>query len=172
MKKDGQPSRRGRTGAFTLMELMVVVGIIGLVAAMSVPSILQVRREAPMRKAVNDVMEMCDRARAGAVLKSTQTSIIFHPRERKAELVGGDANAALSTRIGKGPVMSTEFDPSVDVEGLGINLKDWTDADSARVNFYDNGTCDEMTLILASAGQREMITLELTTALPTVQPLQ
>ena len=154
------------------MELMVVVGIIGLVAAMSVPAILQIRREAPMRKAVNDMMEMCSRARAAAVLKDSRAALIFHPRTKEVSLEGGDANSALSTRLGQGPVMSTQFDPSVSIEGLGINLRDWTDAEEARVNFYDNGTCDEMTLILACGGERQVITLELTTALAEVKPLK
>ena len=172
MKSERQAAGGGAR-AFTLMELMVVVGIIGLVAAMSVPSILQMRREAPMRRAVNDILEMCERARAGAVLKSTTTAIIFYPRPPcGAELSGGDANAALSTRLGKGPVTATRFDPSVTIEGLGINLRDWTDADYAPVHFYDNGTCDEMTLILGCAGERDMITLELATSLPTVKQLQ
>lgn len=162
----------GGAGAFTLLELMVVVGIIGLVAAMSVPSILQMRREAPMRRAINDMLEMCERARAGAVLKDTTTTLWFQPHTGQVELAGGDANSALSTRLGQGPVMATKFDPGVTVEGLGINLKDWTDAENAPVHFYSNGTCDEMTLILACAGEREMITLELATALPTVKSLQ
>ncbi len=162
----------GGARAFTLMELMVVVGILGLVAAMSVPSILQMRREAPMRRAVNDILEMCERARAGAVLKNTTTTIVFHPRVGQATLENGDANSALSSRLGQGPVTATQFDPSVTVEGLGINLKDWTEAEDAPVNFYANGTCDEMTIILACAGEREMITLELATALPTVKQLQ
>lgn len=154
------------------MELMVVVGIIGLIGAMALPSILQMRREAPMRGAVNDVLELCERARAGAVLKNTTTAVVFHPRPPvSASVEGGDDNSALSTRLGKGPVTSTLFDPSVTVEGLGINLKDWTDADSAPVHFYENGTCDEMTLILACAGERDMITLELATGLPTVKQL-
>jgi prepilin-type N-terminal cleavage/methylation domain-containing protein len=171
MKSERQAAG-GRAEAFTLMELMVVVAIIGLVAAMSVPSILQMRREAPMRKAVNDVFEMCERARAGAVLKNTTTTITFHPRTGSVELENGDANAALSTRLGKAPVTSTQFDPSVKVEGLGINLKDWTEADSAPVQFFDNGTCDEMTLVLECDGERQMITLELATSLPTVKSLQ
>ena len=40
--------------AFTLLELMMVVGIIGLVVAMGVPAILSVTHEGPLRKAVNE----------------------------------------------------------------------------------------------------------------------
>jgi len=151
---------------------MVVVAIIGLIGAMSVPAILQMRHEAPMRKAVNDFLELCARARAGAVLKDTTTTIVFHPHEGEIDLEGGDANVALTTRIGQKPIMSSQLDPSVTIEGLGINLKDWTQADSAPVHFYENGTCDEMTLILLCDGHRQMITLELATALPTIKQLQ
>jgi prepilin-type N-terminal cleavage/methylation domain-containing protein len=158
--------------AFTLMEIMVVVAIIGLIGAMAVPAILQLRREGPMRKAVNDVLELCNRARAGAVLKDTKTCLIFHPKDRKIELEGGDANQALTTRLGQHPIMSSQLDTSVTIEGLGINLRDYTDAENAPVYFYNNGTCDEMTLILLCGGQREQITLELTTALPTVKQLE
>ena len=47
------------TTGFTLIELMMVVAIVGLMMATGVPAILSVTREAPMRKAVNDVMEIC-----------------------------------------------------------------------------------------------------------------
>ncbi|HEX3625250.1 MAG TPA: prepilin-type N-terminal cleavage/methylation domain-containing protein [Verrucomicrobiae bacterium] len=171
METDRQMGKKG-SAAFTLMEIMVVVAIIGLIGAMSVPAILQMRREGPMRKAVNDVLELCERARAGAVLKDTRTRLVFHPHDRKIEVEGGDSNQAITSRMGAHPIMSTQFDPSVTIEGLGINLRDYTDTDGGTVNFYDNGTCDEMTLILLCDGHREQITLELTTALPSVKQLE
>ncbi len=172
MKHDGQKVRSGRRGAFTLLELMVVVGIIGLVAAMSVPALLQLHRQAPMVKVIDDLREMAERARAGAVLKNTMTSMVFEPRSGKVQLVAGDNNAALTTRLGSKPVMSTQFDPSVNVEQLWVNAKDWTAAAAAPVNFYDNGTSDEMILVLTCGGQRQLLSLELSTALLTVSQLQ
>ena len=158
--------------AFTLMEIMVVVAIFGLIAAMAVPSILQMRHEGPMRKAVNDVLEMCERARAGAVIKETTTWMVFNPHDREIDLEGGDSNQALTSRLGQHPIISTQFDPSVSIQLLQISLQNCTDPEQSHVNFYDNGTCDEMTMILSCEGQRVMVNLELTTALPTIKQLQ
>jgi prepilin-type N-terminal cleavage/methylation domain-containing protein len=171
MTCDPQQTRSARRGAFTLLELMVVVGIIGLVAAMSVPSILSMRRQAPMAKAIGDLREMCERARAGAVLRNTKATMVFEPRAGKVELEGGDNNAALTTRQGTGPVQSSQFDPSVNVEQLWINAQDFTGVAAAPVTFYDDGTSDEMILVLTCAGQRQKVSLEFSTALMTVTPL-
>ena len=54
--------------AFTLIEVMMVAAILGLIAAMGVPSILSAFHEEPMRKAVNDTLEILSHARAQAIL--------------------------------------------------------------------------------------------------------
>ena len=171
MKFDRQRAEDS-AAAFTLMEIMVVVAIFGLIAAMAVPSILQMRHEAPMRKAVNDVLELCERARAGAVLKETKTQLVFHPHDHEIDLEGGDSNQALTTRLGQKPITSAHLDPSVDIQALQISLENCTDLEQSQVNFYDNGTCDEMTMILSCEGQRVMVSLELTTALASIKQLQ
>jgi len=51
-------------------------------------------------------------------------------------------------------------------------LTEYKDADTAKVRFFPNGTCDEMTLILHSdKGEWMKITLEITTGLTSVGPV-
>ena len=153
---------------FTLIELMMVVAIIGLLMATGVPAILSMTREAPMRKAVNDMMEICSHARAVAILRGQTATVVFHPHLQEIEFVGGAAASGPSTRVGRAAVSSAHFDPGVAIEGLGINDFDYTESDEGRVRFFANGTSDEMTLVLSSGGEYRKITLEVTTALASV----
>ena len=160
------------SSAFTLIELMMVVAIIGLMMATGVPAILSVTREAPLRKAVNDATDICSHARQQAILQGKTMTVVFHPRLRQMSLSGADASgpSAPPTRVGRASVNTAEFDPGVVIEGLGINNFDYTDSDSeAFVFFYADGTSDEMTLVLSSGGEYRKITLEVTTALASVR---
>jgi Tfp pilus assembly protein FimT len=154
-----------------MLELMMVVAIIGLLLATGVPAILSITREAPMRKAVNDVMEICSQARAVAILRGQTVTVAFHTRTREVGMSGGaDSSAAsrMPSRVGGAAANSSIFDSSVTIEALGINNLDYTDTDEGRVRFFANGTSDEMTLVLSSGGDYRKITLEVTTALASV----
>ena len=43
--------------AFTLIEIMIVVAIIGIVMAMGVPSVVRTMEKEGMRKAISDIVE-------------------------------------------------------------------------------------------------------------------
>ena len=60
---------------------------------------------------------------------------------------------------------------NVDIAMLDINLLDYGAAEAARVHFFPNGTCDELTLVLHSGDEWEKITLEFSTALASVAPV-
>jgi type II secretory pathway pseudopilin PulG len=152
---------------------MMVAAIIGLVAAMGVPSILSAFREEPLRKAVNDSLEICSHARAQAILHGQTTTVVFHPQAHQIEFSGVVDSSAPSTRINSKPVNSAQFDDSIIIEALDINLVEYKDADEAPpVRFFPNGTSDEMTLVLHSGDQWRKITLEVTTALASVGPMK
>lgn len=177
-------SNRVNLRAFTLIEIMMVVAIIGLIATMGVPAILRVMNQGPMRKAVNDVLEICSHARAQAILNGVPTMVIFHPQTREMAIGAVQVSNQISnstddpfpsdapTATGPKPLNSTQFDDSIAIEMLDINLLEYKDANEARVRFFPNGTSDEMTLVLHSGDQWRKITVEVTTALASVQVMK
>src|SRR5665213_1339853 len=149
-------SRLRRQKAFTLIEIMVVVAIIGLMAAIGIPSMLLQLKKEGMRKAVSDVKDVLTDARAKAILNNQITYVTFHPAEKKLE-----------SSTGK----SATLDDNVDIAMLDINLMDFSQSEVARVRFFPNGTSDELMLVLISGGQRMKITLEFSTGIASSAPL-
>ena len=180
------PRRHASLRAFTLIEIMMVVAIIGLMMTIGVPAILRTTRQEPMRKAVNDVMEICSHARAQAVLQGVTTMVVFHPQSRQVAIAGVETanladNSAQSvvptsgskpSTSGASSLNSTQFADSITIDMLDINLLEYKDADEARVRFFPNGTSDEMTLVLHSGDQYLKITLEVTTGLASVEVIR
>jgi hypothetical protein len=142
------------------------------------------RSEAPLRKAVKNVVEVCSHARALAILQSKATCVVFHPREGSFAVQGGGSPSA-SSDANAGPVqfrapsaspdsgLSGQLSDSVVIEMLDVDLTEYNDKDEVKVWFYPNGVCDELTLILfdPSAGRdpRRVISLEVTTGLASVE---
>ena len=172
--------------AFTLLEIMMVVAIIGLMMTMGVPAILRTMHQAPLRKAVNDVVTICRNARSQAILSGVTTAVIFHPQSEEVSLTSlagtnapGDlaqpdqqSDEAKTSVPGMTALNSTRFEDGVKIDMLDINLTECKDADAARVRFFPNGTCDEMTLILNQGGQYLKISLEVTTGLASVETVR
>jgi len=130
--------------AFTLIEIMIVVAIIGLIAAMGIPSMLQVLHKDGMRLAVENVMKLLTDARADAILKNHTTS------------------------IGK----TVQLPDGVAMEAIGINLLNYSESEVSTVRFFPNGTCDELTLVLHGGPDWRKITLEFATAIASADPLK
>lgn len=159
---------RRRAGAFTLIEVMVVVAIMGVILAIGVPSILRALSKEGMRAAVSDLVDICSNARARAVLGGKTTLLVFHPLEHRVEISGGGGESR--TGAGGSAISAIKLPEDVGIEMLDINLLEYRDSDSARVRFFPNGTSDEMTLVLRSAdGEWRAISLEITTGLASVE---
>lgn len=171
-------SRSPFSSAFTLIEIMVVVAIMAMVMLMSIPFVRSSMRREGLAQVMRDLEEVCSSARRKAILQGSMAEIIFRPKERTFQVVGaaptsGNAEPASLTATTAPPAHSGESGHIPDnliVEMLDVNLSEYKDSDEARVRFYPNGTCDELTIIISSPSEKNQIfkmALEATTGLPT-----
>jgi type II secretory pathway pseudopilin PulG len=164
-----------------LIEIMAVVGILGIVLAMGAPPFFRMLQKEGMRKAVDGVVDVCSNARALAILRGTPTEVIFHPLERQCQVGTDGSSAPTQTPAGENVApekpppqpatgLSAQLPANIDIEMLDINFLEYNESDMARVRFFPNGTSDEMTLILHSMknDERRKISLEGTTGLAMV----
>ncbi len=170
-------ARSCRRAGFTLIEVMVVAGIMGLIAAMGIPSMYRLLQKEGMRKATSDVVEVCSLARARAILTGQPADVMFYPLERRLSAGGGSGpetsgeSPAVRTvpALPGGSGSSAQLPEDITIEMLDINLAEYRESDCARVRFFPNGTSDEMTLILRSSrNEWKKITIEPTTGLASV----
>jgi prepilin-type N-terminal cleavage/methylation domain-containing protein len=168
--------------AFTLIEIMIVVAIMGIVMTMSVPIVYKVWHKAPMRTAVAGVVEVLSNARKKAIMQGVMAEVVFHPKQNRLEVSGGfgatqpageqegvPASVA-PDRAGSG--LFAQLPDGIIIEMLDINMSgiEYNDADEAKIHFYPNGISDEMRMILFDGRDRMGIELEITTGLANVVP--
>ena len=175
----------GSPNGFTLIEIMVVVGILGLVLAMGMPPFIRSLKKDPLQQAISDIEEGCTKARALAILHGVpaefivrsdgQLSVAEVPGERtQTGEAGGFRTGSASQSSGvAAPTFSAHF-PSdvVGVRMLYVNLKDQLQSAESHVRFYPNGTSDEFTVVLETGRAVRKLSLECVTGLPRVEVIQ
>lgn len=172
--------------AFTLIELMIVVAIMGVVMAVGVPAFVRARHNTGIRKAVTALMEACHEARANAILRGVAMEVVIIAEDGRVEVrpagavkrtegqpgeetSAGPAEAAPAA-LKASPVRHIPED--VAIELLDVNFINQMEFPEAHVRFYPNGTSDEFTLIfLWNQRQRAKISLEVVTGLAEVDYL-
>lgn len=181
--------------AFTLIELMVVIGIVALVMTISIPAIYRQLHPESLQRTVRDILEVCHAARAQAILSGTPTDLVINTVSRTITVgTAAPTSASSADRLfspdvsgqewrmadrpgtgaaSAGPsevLTSTRIPPNIQIEGIRLNFLDYTEDEVVRVRFYPNGTCDEFSLFLVSdQGERRQIFLEVVTGLPDVE---
>lgn len=86
-------------GGFTLMELLVVLGVIGLVLALAVPSFSRVLPALELRTDARNVAGALREARALAIGRNRETTLTIDVEQRSLRL-GDEAPIRLSPHLG------------------------------------------------------------------------
>lgn len=152
---------RGR--AFTLIEIMVVVAIIGVIVTAAIPSLYGFIHKEGFRRTLSDVLDACRSARSEAIINNRTAELVFHPRDGNGTCEVGAAGAGYGTWA-----HSAKFE-NCTIKMLDVNLTEYKDADLAKVRFFPDGKCDELTLVLVSdKNEWKTISLEITTGIASV----
>jgi prepilin-type N-terminal cleavage/methylation domain-containing protein len=169
---------------YTLIEIMIVVGIAAIIMGTALPAFTRSARREKLNQAVSDVLEACGTARARAILQGEPMELVFRARDghiavRPAKVDKPDATAGGAPDIvapdeaAAGEVQGFKFDDEIMILMLDVNMVDHMQFPTARVRFYPNGTSDELTLILQSPkGGVKKISLEVVTALADVEDVR
>ena len=79
--------QRGPRGGFTLLEILLVVVIVGVAAAVAVPMFARSFRGAKLRNSMRTVLTMHRHAQTQAVLGQHYTALLFDTRKGTLEMV-------------------------------------------------------------------------------------
>jgi prepilin-type N-terminal cleavage/methylation domain-containing protein len=145
--------------AFTLIEIMMVVAILGLTLTMGFPSFVRAWRKEGMGKAERDLVLACQEARRAAIMNNQTTDLVIRPLDRTFGVPGGFGPATIPD------------DVIIDI--MGVNFIQMERAEEARVHFFPGGTSDEFTIVLRAAdGSARKIYLDTVTALVRVDNIR
>jgi prepilin-type N-terminal cleavage/methylation domain-containing protein len=150
--------------AFTLIEIMVVVAIMGIILAAGIPSLYGFFHKGGVRKTMSDIEETCKSARQKAIITGNPVDLVVRPRDGTVDIAGGVDNGysgwAKSAKIEGTRLMALKINNA---------REDFSQANEVHVRFYPTGTCDEMIMVFMGENtDMKGISLEITTALPTI----
>lgn len=150
-----------RIAAFTLIEIMVALGIIAVVLSVGIPFFVRERHKDSMRAAVGDIVELCQEARNHAVLNAVIVELRINPADRTISVVPGSAaaNSSGSSAVdateaqqhrGSSASLTRKISDHILFEFLEVNREANQDRQPRSCFFYSNGTCDELHIIIRS----------------------
>ncbi len=86
-----------RSSGFTLMEVMIALGILAMVLAVATPAGARMYENMQYRSAVRDVMSTLNAARISAVSGGTAQDVLVRPRQK--QMVAGGKTSQLPASV-------------------------------------------------------------------------
>lgn len=159
--------------AFTLVELMVVVAVLGVILGISIPAFRALLKKAPLEQAIHDVEGMCHQARSDAIINKRMMVLVLNDAEDTLTLqsaartvMGVDAETGLETNV-------VEQGESLEYVKLGADLQIIEPVDEEfvgrlEIRFYPNGTAEPVDLRVTDGDGSYILSLDPVIGQPTV----
>ncbi len=159
--------------AFTLVELMVVLAVLGLIIGISIPSFRSFLKKAPLEQAISDVEGMCRQARSDAIINKRTMELVLNDSEESVVLrsaartvmgvdpeTGGEANL-----VEQGEVLD-RVELAADLQIIEPLDEDFVGL--LELRFYPNGTAEPVDLRVTDGNEAYILSLDPVTGHTTV----
>ena len=152
--------------AFTLVEILVVVAVLGLVFALSIPAFKRIINKAPLEQGIGDVGSLCRLAREKAIVKQQAMDVVLNETEEIVKVTTAARVINTSDPTTGLMIKKAEETQLVDQAILLVDLEiiepvpDEFTSDEIRIRFYPDGTSETLTLRVADDDDAYLLTLD------------
>ena len=137
--------------AFTLVELIVVIAVMGVILGISIPAFIKMGKKAPLERAISDVEEVCRNARARAILDMRVMEVYLNDADDVIALntatrtvMGVDMETGLEGRQPESGEEKVRYQLEADMEIIAP-VDDEFEGE-LWLRFYPNGTAEPVEL--------------------------
>jgi len=154
--------------AFTLLEVMIVVGIMAMIMAISLPALRYAGKQEPLDMAVEMITDLTDKARADAIIDRRKQLVVINLESAEKGLAIFGLPEVQRQLAGDGQLVEIHMEPQI----LGTNRfpdsVNFTPPEVFEIWFRPDGTCDGAEMTLSEGGRVYRLFLEPSTSLTEV----
>ncbi|MDP7010441.1 MAG: prepilin-type N-terminal cleavage/methylation domain-containing protein [Verrucomicrobiota bacterium] len=159
----------GKQRAFTLLEVMIVVGIMAIVMAISMPALRYAGEQEPLDMAVEMITDLTGKARADAIMDRRKQLVVINLESAEKGLAIFGLPEVQRQLAGDGQLVEIHMEPQMLATNRFPDSVSLTPVEPypkvMEIWFRPDGTCDGAEITLSEGGRVYQLFLERSTSL-------